>query len=99
MPASTYLKVSTTDPESAVLVGFESKLNVLGLCECGEAVVEFAYHIFESLPWFGIDPRLRAEGRSVSFYSFREERGVSVPINTGIRIMVIGASRENRLEL
>lgn len=36
--------------KSAVLVGFVpvSKLNALGLSECGDAVVEFANHNFES---------------------------------------------------
>lgn len=38
-------------------MGFESKLNVLGLCEWDEAVVELGYHILASLPWFGMDPR------------------------------------------
>lgn len=38
-------------PESAVLVGFVplSKLNVFGLSECGDAVVEFAIHNLESV--------------------------------------------------
>lgn len=47
----TYLKVSEVLPESAVLDGFVplSKLNVFGLSECGDAVVEFAIHNLESL--------------------------------------------------
>lgn len=51
----TYLSVSTTLPESAVLDGFVplSKLNVLGLSECGEAVVELAIHNFDSALAFG----------------------------------------------
>jgi hypothetical protein len=38
-------------PESAVLDGFVplSKLNVFGLSECGDAVVEFAIHNLESV--------------------------------------------------
>lgn len=42
---------------SAVLVGFVpvSKLNAFGLSECGEAVVEFANHNFESVAGFAID--------------------------------------------
>lgn len=38
--------------ESPVLVGLVpvSKLYVFGLAECGDAVVEFANHIFESFP-------------------------------------------------
>lgn len=38
-------------PASAVLVGLlpESKLNCLGLSECGEAVVELANQSFESV--------------------------------------------------
>lgn len=64
-----HLKVSTTDPESAVLVGFESKLNVLGLCECGDAVVELGYHIFESLPWLGIEPKEDEEENSINHSS------------------------------
>lgn len=41
-------------PESAVLVGLVpvSKLNCFGLSECGEAVVEFANHNFESVAVF-----------------------------------------------
>lgn len=44
-------------PESAVLVGFVplSKLNALGLSECGEAVVELALiHSLDSDSWFWI---------------------------------------------
>jgi hypothetical protein len=43
-------------PESAVLDGFVvlSKLNAFGLRECGEAVVEFAIHNFESVIVFWI---------------------------------------------
>jgi hypothetical protein len=47
-----YLNISVElEPESAVLDGFVvlSKLNALGLRECGEAVVEFAIHSFESV--------------------------------------------------
>lgn len=42
---------------SSVLVGFVpvSKLNCLGLSECGEAVVEFANHNFESVGVFCTD--------------------------------------------
>lgn len=42
---------------SAVLVGFVlvSKLNAFGLNECGEAVVEFANHSFESVVGFDIE--------------------------------------------
>lgn len=48
---STHLNVSAwLLPVSAVLDGFvlESKLNVFGLSECGDAVVEFAIQILES---------------------------------------------------
>jgi hypothetical protein len=47
----SYLNVSDVLPESAVLDGFVplSKLNVFGLSECGDAVVEFAIHNFESV--------------------------------------------------
>lgn len=62
----SYLRVSTTDPESAVLVGFESKLNVLGLCECGEAVVELGYHILDSLPWLGMEPGGKEKKKMIS---------------------------------
>lgn len=46
-----YLRGSTVFI-SAVLVGFVpvSKLNAFGLSECGDAVVEFANHNFESVP-------------------------------------------------
>lgn len=49
---STHLKVSDALlPESAVLDGFVplSKLNVFGLSECGDAVVELAIHNLESV--------------------------------------------------
>ena len=44
-------------PMSAVLDGFVplSKLNAFGDSECGEAVVEFANHNFESAVGFGTD--------------------------------------------
>lgn len=48
----SYLKVSDElFPESAVLDGFVplSKLNVFGLSECGDAVVELAIHNLESV--------------------------------------------------
>lgn len=50
-PHNTYLKVSAGLPESAVLDGFValSKLNVFGLSEWGEAVVELAIHNLESV--------------------------------------------------
>lgn len=46
----SHLKVSAALLVSAVLEGFVlvSKLNALGLRECGEAVVEFAIQIFDS---------------------------------------------------
>jgi hypothetical protein len=52
----TYLRVSDVLPESAVLDGFValSKLNVFGLSECGEAVVELAIHNLESVIVFCI---------------------------------------------
>lgn len=53
----TYLNVSAwLPPVSAVLDGFvlESKLNVLGLSECGDAVVEFAIQVLESDSCVGI---------------------------------------------
>lgn len=53
----TYLSISEEpEPESAVLDGFVvlSKLNVLGLRECGEVVVEFAIQSFESVIVFWI---------------------------------------------
>lgn len=52
----TYLSVSTGLPVSAVLDGFvlESKLNGFGLSECGDAVVEFAIHILDSVKFVGI---------------------------------------------
>jgi hypothetical protein len=49
---NAHLKVSDVLlPESAVLDGFVplSKLNVFGLSECGDAVVEFAIHNLESV--------------------------------------------------
>lgn len=54
---SSYLNVSAwLLPVSAVLDGFvlESKLNVLGLSECGDAVVEFAIQFLESDSCVGI---------------------------------------------
>lgn len=47
----TRLNVSEELPESAVLDGFVplSKVNVFGLSECGEAVVELAIHNLESV--------------------------------------------------
>jgi hypothetical protein len=51
-PQNTHLNVSDELlPESAVLDGFVplSKLNVFGLSECGDAVVEFAIHNLESV--------------------------------------------------
>lgn len=53
----THLNVSAwLLPVSAVLDGFvlESKLNVFGLSECGDAVVEFAIQILESDSCVGI---------------------------------------------
>lgn len=50
--SDAYLKVSDALlPESAVLDGFVplSKLNVFGLSECGDAVVELAIHNLESV--------------------------------------------------
>lgn len=51
-----HLNVSDVLPESFVLDGFValSKLNVFGLSECGDAVVEFAIHDFESVMVFWI---------------------------------------------
>lgn len=57
MTVKTSLNVSAVLPESAVLVGFVplSKLNALGLSECGEAVVELALiHSLDSESWFWI---------------------------------------------
>lgn len=51
-----YLNVSAVALlTSPVLDGFvlASKLNVLGLIECGDVVVEFAVHIFGSFNWLG----------------------------------------------
>lgn len=58
LPKVTHLKVSDAllPAESAVLVGLVplSKLNVFGLSECGDAVVELAIHNLESVIVFCI---------------------------------------------